>query len=96
MTRTSHKSRRPTHPGEVIREIVLPELAITLTQLARKLHIARQTVSDLIHERKALTPDIAIKLTALVGGTADTWMRMQHAVDLWETDKISRGKRVSK
>ncbi|MBI4534382.1 MAG: HigA family addiction module antidote protein [Candidatus Melainabacteria bacterium] len=78
-----NKHRKPTHPGELLKEIILPELGITQAELARRLQVSRQTVSELLRERRPLTSDMAIRLSRLVGGTPSGWLRMQQAVDLW-------------
>ena len=75
--------RMPTHPGAVLREDVLPELGWTQTELAARLMVSRQTVSDLLHERKSVTAEMAIRIARAVGGTPESWLRMQEALDLW-------------
>jgi len=76
-------NRMPTHPGAVLREDVLPELGWTQTELAERLMVSRQTVSDLLHERKSVTAEMAIRIARAVGGTPESWLRMQEALDLW-------------
>ena len=69
----------PTHPGAVLREDVLPEFGWTQTELAGRLMVSRQTVSDLLHERKSVTAEMAIRIARAVGGTPESWLRMQEA-----------------
>ena len=76
--------RKPTHPGAVLREDVLPELGWTQIELANRLMVSRQTVSHLLHEQKAVTAEMAIRIASVVGGTPESWLNMQQAVDLWE------------
>jgi addiction module HigA family antidote len=76
----------PTHPGAVLREDVLPELGWTQTELAVRLMVSRQTVSDLLHERKSVTAEMAIRIARAVGGTPESWLRMQEALDLWAAE----------
>ena len=78
--------RQPTHPGAVLREVVLPELGWTQGELASKLMVSRQTVSDLLHEKKALTAEMAIRIARTIGGTPESWLRMQQALDLWTAE----------
>ena len=78
--------RQPTHPGAVLREDVLPELGLTQGELASKLMVSRQTVSDLLHEKKALTAEMAIRIARTIGGTPESWLRMQQALDLWAAE----------
>ena len=83
----------PPHPGSILREDVLPELGLTITDAAHQLGIARVTLSRLIHERSAVSPDMAIRLEDWLGGPcAETWLRMQLAYDLWEARQKPRPK----
>jgi addiction module HigA family antidote len=77
-------NRKPTHPGAVLREDVLPELGWTQAELANRLMVSRQTVSHLLHEEKAVTAEMAIRISSAVGGTPESWLSMQQAVDLWD------------
>ena len=79
-------NRKPTHPGAVLREDVLPELAWTQGEFATRLMVSRQTVSDLLHEKKAVTAEMAIRIARAVGGTPESWRRMQEALDLWTAE----------
>ena len=76
--------RKPTHPGEMLREDVLPALKMTQTELARRLGVSRLSVSELLHEKRALSPDMAIRIATLTNTTPESWLRMQQALDLWE------------
>jgi antitoxin HigA-1 len=76
--------RAPTHPGAVLREDVLPALGITQTDLAKRLDVSRLTVSELLHERRAISPEMAARLAKLLHGTPHIWLRMQAARDLWQ------------
>ena len=77
-------SRPPTHPGTVLREDVLPALSMTQTELARRLGVSRLSVSELLHERRALSPEMAARVAKLLHATPEIWLRMQAARDLWE------------
>lgn len=77
-------NRRPTHPGAILLEDVLPGLEITQGRLSELLGVSRLTVSQLMHEHRALSPDMAMRLEKLLGSSAESWLRMQEAVDLWE------------
>ena len=88
--------RMPTHPGAVLREDVLPELGWTQTELAVRLMVSRQTVSDLLHERKSVTAEMAIRIARAVGGTPESWLRMQEALDLWAAEmKFKRNLKIA-
>jgi len=77
-------NRRPTHPGEILREDVLPALHMTQTEFAQRLGVSRLSVSDLLHEKRAMTPEMAARVAKLLNTTPESWLRMQEAVDLWE------------
>jgi addiction module HigA family antidote len=79
-------NRKPTHPGAVLREDVLTELGWTQGELATRLLVSRHTVSDLLHERKAMTAEMAIRVARAVGGSPQSWIRMQEALDLWTAE----------
>jgi addiction module HigA family antidote len=76
-------NRRPTHPGAILREDVLPALAMTQTELAQRLGVSRLSVSDLVHEKRAMTPEMAARVGKLLNTSPESWLRMQEAVDLW-------------
>ena len=78
--------RKPTHPGAELREDVLPELGWTQIELANRLMVSRQTVSQLLHEEKSVTAEMAIRISSAVGGTPESWLSMQQAVDLWDAE----------
>ena len=82
-----NKKRAPTHPGALLREVVLPELAITQAQFADRLEVSRRTVSEILHERRPITPDMAIRLGKLLGNGAGLWLRMQQALDVWSLEQ---------
>ena len=76
--------RRPTHPGAILREDVLPALEMPQARFAELLGVSRLTISQLLHEHRALSPDMAMRLEKLLGTSAESWLRMQEAVELWE------------
>jgi addiction module HigA family antidote len=77
-------NRRPTHPGEVLREDVLPALGLTQTEFAKRLGVSRLSVSELLHEKRSLTPEMAARIGRLLNTTPESWLRMQEALNLWE------------
>lgn len=82
-----NKKRAPTHPGAILREDVLPDLNITQAEFAERLGVSRRTVSEILHERRPITPDMAIRLGRLLGNGAGLWLRMQQAVDVWTLEQ---------
>ena len=77
-------NRKPTHPGAILREDVLPALGITQAELAHRLRVSRLTVSDLLHEKRAMSPDMAVRVGRLTNTTPESWLAMQSALDVWE------------
>ena len=80
-------NRRPTHPGAILREDVLPTLEMTQTELAQRLGVSRLTVSELLHEKRGITPEMALRVAKLLNTTPESWLRMQQAVDLWDVQQ---------
>ena len=81
------KNRRPTHPGALLREDVLPSLGMTQTELADRQGVSRRSVSQILHEHRPLTPDMAIRLAHFLGATPESWLNMQQALDVWELER---------
>lgn len=80
-------ARRPTHPGAVLREDVLPALGLTQAEFANRLGVSRLTVSDLLHEKRALSPEMAVRLGRLLDTAPESWLAMQSALDLWKVNQ---------
>jgi len=79
-----NSKRAPTHPGAILREDVLPALNMSQTELAGRLGVSRLSVSELLHEKRALSPEMALRLSKLLDTTPESWLAMQAAVDIWE------------
>jgi addiction module HigA family antidote len=90
---TRERKIRPTHPGEMLREDFLTDYGLTVSRLARALGVSRQTVNELLRERRSLTPEMALRLARLFGNTPEFWLNAQRAVDLWDTERALK-KRV--
>ncbi len=76
--------RRPTHPGELFRDIVLAELKLSVSEAARQLGVSRQTLHAIMSGRSAVTAEMALRFGKFCGNGPGLWMRMQQAFDLWE------------
>ncbi len=81
---TRGMGRRPTHPGEMLREDFLVDYDLTVTGLADALGVSRQSVNELLRERRAVSPEMALRLARLFGNSAEFWLNAQRAVDLWD------------
>lgn len=77
----------PVHPGEILREDVLPALRLSVTAAARQLGIARQTLHRILAERAAVTPEMAVRLGKFCGNGPGVWLRLQQAYDLWHAER---------
>jgi addiction module HigA family antidote len=78
------REARPIHPGEMLREDFLPEYDLTVSGLAGTLGVSRQTVNELLRERRAISPEMALRLSRLFGNSPEFWLDAQRAVDLWD------------
>ncbi len=82
---------RPTHPGKMLREDFVPDYGLTVARLAESLGVSRQTVNELLRERRALSPEMALRLSRLFGNTPEFWLNAQRAVDLWDAAQAIKG-----
>lgn len=78
---------RPSHPGELLREEVLPALRLTVKAAAEKLGVSRQTLHAILSERAAVTPEMAVRLGKFCGNGPGIWLRMQMNCDLWQAER---------
>lgn len=76
--------RRPTHPGEMLREDFLPDYNLSVSALAKALGVSRQSMNELLRERRDVSPEMALRLARLFGNSAEFWVNAQRAVDLWD------------
>lgn len=78
----------PPHPGETLREDVLPALDLTVTEAAKQLGVTRAALSRVLNCRAAISPEMALRIESWLGiengGRADTWITQQAAYDLWQ------------
>lgn len=81
---TGGMKRRPTHPGEMLREDFLLDYGLTVTGLAEAIGVSRQSVNELLRERRAVSPEMALRLARLFGNSPEFWLNSQRAVDLWD------------
>ncbi len=82
MTNSLLKGLRPIHPGEMLREDILPAVRRPKTEIARLLGISRQTLYDILNEKQPVTPGMALRLAKMFGGSAESWTNMQRNYDL--------------
>jgi len=84
---TEVRTRKPTHPGEILREDFMPDYGLTVVSLAEALGVSRQTVNEILRERRSISPAMALMLSRLFGNSPEFWLNAQRTVDLWEEKK---------
>ena len=88
---TRAMTRRPTHPGAMLREDFLPDYGLSVAGLAAAAGVSRQSVNELLRGRRAVSPEMALRLARLFGNTPEFWMNAQRAVDLWDAMQALKG-----
>lgn len=83
------RMHNPPHPGEVLRDTVLAEGRISVSEFARKLGVSRVALSRVVNGHAAVSADMALRLAAALGGSAESWLAMQSAYDLWHIAPLS-------
>jgi len=81
------RMHNPPHPGEVLQDTVLAEGRISVSEFARKLGVSRVALSRVANGRAAVSADMALRLAAALGGSAESWLQMQASYDLWQAAK---------
>ena len=77
----------PVHPGEIIKEDILPSVGLSVTAAAKALGVSRQMLHDILAERKPLSAVMCLKVSRLFGGSPGVWMRLQAAYDLKKAEQ---------
>ncbi len=78
------RKRRPTHPGAILREDVLPETGLSQGEFARLIGVSRRTVNEILQEKRPVTVDTAHRLARVLNTSPDVWLGLQQDVDLWD------------
>ena len=82
----------PRIPVRCCREDFLPDYGLTVSSFAKAIGVSRQTVNELLRERRAISPEMALRLARLFGNSPEFWLNAQRAVDLWEARKAAKDK----
>lgn len=82
MTNSMTAGLAPVHPGEILREDVLPALGKSKTEIARLLHVSRQSLCDILAEKQSITAAMAVRLGKLCGNGPNPWLALQSAYDI--------------
>ena len=81
------RMHNPPHPGEIIRELCVEPLGLTVTEAAKALKVTRKTLSTLLNGRAGISPEMALRLYRVFGRTPEGWLRLQSQFDLWKAEK---------
>ncbi len=79
--------RKPTHPGEILREDVIKPLGLTVTEAAKRLGVTRKTLSELLNCKASLSPEMAVRISKATRTTPESWLYMQAKLDLWNAEQ---------
>lgn len=90
-----HQTRAPSHPGELMREIIEEHISLSITDAARRMGVSRQSLHAVLRGRSAVSADMALRFARLTGGRAELFLRMQENLDLW-TARQRLGARLSR
>ena len=81
------KKRKPTHPGNILKEDVILPLNLSITQAAIDLGVSRKALSELVNEHSSLSPEMAIRIGRATNTTPESWLNMQNKLDLWKAEQ---------
>ena len=95
ISRKLPKSRPPTHPGEMLLEFIKP-FNITQTKLAQKLGVSYPRLNEIVKARRSVTPDTALRLSQVLGMSADFWLGLQQDWDLWHAMNSPKAVEIKK
>jgi addiction module HigA family antidote len=84
------RMHNPPHPGEVLRDGVFTDTGITVTEFARRLGVTRVALSRVLNGKAGVSADMAVRLAAALGGSAESWLHMQANYDLWLAERALR------
>jgi len=88
------KMHNPPHPGEVLQELCLKPLQLTVTEAARGLGVSRKTLSSILNGRAGISPEMAGRLSIAFDTSAESWLNQQVQYDLWRAERRRRRLRV--
>ncbi len=77
-------NRPPTHPGQILKRMYLEPLDLSVAEVARRLGVSRKAISNIVNQRKSVTPEMALRLSRAFNTTPDLWLNLQKNYDLWQ------------
>ena len=86
----------PPHPGEVLRELCIEPLGLSITEVANALGVSRKTLSNILNCHAGISPEMAVRLSIAFNTTSESWLAQQLQYDLWQAEKNRKKLRVSK
>lgn len=92
---TTQREMRPTHPGKIMRDDFMPDYGLNTGSLANALGVSRQSINEILKERRAISPAMALRLSRLFSNSPEFWLNIQHSWDLWDS-KQRYGKELSR
>jgi addiction module HigA family antidote len=90
------KMHNPPHPGEVLRQLCLKPLNLTVTDAARSLGVSRKALSSILNGRAGISPEMAVRLSIAFNTSAESWLNQQLQYDLWHAEKNRKAFHVAK
>ena len=90
------RMHNPPHPGEVLRELCLEPLELTISEAARALGVSRKTLSSIVNERQGISAEMAVRLSIAFDTTAESWLNQQVQYDLWQAEQQRKKLRVKR
>ncbi len=90
------RNRPPTHPGEMLFEEFVKPLGLTQVELARRLDVSYPRLNEIIKRRRSVTPDTALRLSRVLGMSADFWLGLQQDWDLWHAMNSPEAKQINR
>jgi len=82
------KMHNPPHPGEVLRELCIEPLNLSITEIAEALGVSHEALSAVLSGKGSISPEMAIRLSKACGTSAESWLNQQMQYDLWQAEKI--------
>ena len=90
------KMHNPPHPGEILRELCIEPLGLSITEAAEALGITRKTLSAILNGRSGISPEMAVRLSLAFSTSSESWLNQQAQYDLWEAEKQRKNLNVRK
>jgi addiction module HigA family antidote len=95
-TNAKLKMHSPPHPGEILKELCLQPLGLTVSAAAKALDVSRKTLSSILNRRASITPEMALRLSIAFNTTAESWLMQQVQYDLWRAEQRKKKLRIER